>query len=196
MEPAPCVVDEWFGLFRAHGDRRYQEAVTQTQHACQTAQLAERQGASPALVAAALLHDVGHLIAGERSRVATPAGRPISDDLHETVAAEALGAHLPREVTDPILLHVVAKRYLVTVDPAYLDTLSPASVHSLQIQGGPLASHAVEDFEALAHADAAVRLRRWDDAAKVPDEPTPPLDHYVPLLVELVSDQLGAGTPS
>ena len=176
------VVDELLGLFAAHGDQRYDEVVTQAEHALQCAALAESDGAAPALVAAALLHDVGHLLlADERDR-----GEGRSRDLHhEAVAGRWLRRHFADDVVEPVVLHVRAKRYLCAVDPGYHDTLSPASVRSLELQGGPLDAEAVAAFEALPDADDAARLRRWDDAAKVPGAHTPDLNEYRELLLNL-----------
>jgi gamma-butyrobetaine dioxygenase len=112
-------------------------------------------------VAAALLHDVGHLLV-ERDRV------PTTDLQHEAVGARALARWFEPEVTNPIALHVAAKRYLCAVDPGYFGILSPGSVRSLELQGGPMTPEEVGRFEALPGAEAAARLRRWDEGAKVP----------------------------
>lgn len=158
-------------LFANHGTDWYGgEAISQTAHALQCAQLAEQAGEPAALVAAALLHDVGHLMLAESST---------TDVRHQEAAAQALADLFGADVTEPVRLHVAAKRYLCAVDPAYFATLSPASVHSLALQGGPYDAAQADAFIASPHAEAAVRLRRYDDLAKVVDLPTPALAHYL-----------------
>lgn len=158
-------------LFANHGKDWYGgEAISQTAHALQCAQLAEQAGEPAALVAAALLHDVGHLMLAESST---------TDMRHQEAAAQALADLFGAEVTEPVRLHVAAKRYLCAMDPAYFATLSPASVHSLALQGGPYDAAQADAFIASPHAEAAVRLRRYDDLAKVVDLPTPALAHYL-----------------
>jgi phosphonate degradation associated HDIG domain protein len=162
-------------LFAAHGDSEYGgEAVTQLEHALQAAFLAEQEGAPAALITAALLHDVGHLLHD------LPSDAPDQgiDDHHENSAANFLKQWFPDNVTEPIRLHVAAKRYLCAVDPDYQGQLSGPSVLSLQLQGGPMTAEEVASFERNPHCEAAVRVRRWDDTAKVPQLKTPALSHY------------------
>jgi predicted HD phosphohydrolase len=104
------------------------------------------------------------------------------DDKHEELGLRFLSKHLPPEVTEPIRRHVAAKRYLCATAPGYFGTLSPPSVVSLKLQGGPMSAAEVREFEANPHHRAAVALRRRDDEAKVPRLPTPPFDHYRPHL--------------
>jgi phosphonate degradation associated HDIG domain protein len=158
-------------LFDSHGTAYYGgEAISQTAHALQCAQLAEQAGEPEPLIVAAFLHDVGHLMLAESST---------TDMRHQEAAADALAELFGQDVTEPIRLHVAAKRYLCTVDSGYFSTLSDASVHSLALQGGPYNAAQAAAFAAGAHADAAVRLRRYDDLAKVVGLPTPPLAHYL-----------------
>jgi gamma-butyrobetaine dioxygenase len=165
-------------LFETRGAADYLgEPVSQREHALEAAQLAIRDGASDALVAAALLHDIGHLLGPEDN----PADRGI-DGLHEDAGCAWLRQAFGPEVTEPVRLHVAAKRCLCAVEPDYRSRLSPASVHSLELQGGPMSDVEVREFEALRfHADA-VRLRRWDDEAKIPGLPVPVMQEYVELL--------------
>lgn len=173
------IVELLFDLLAGAGSRRYGgEPVSQLQHALQSAQHAEKAGAAPALVAAALLHDIGHLI-GEGDEGAAAAG---VDLRHEDVGADYLARWFPPAVTEPIRLHVPAKRYLCATSQAYFRALSPASRLSLQVQGGPFDPAAAAAFAALPFAPDAIRLRRWDEAAKLPDHPTPPVAHYRPLV--------------
>ncbi|MCA9177410.1 MAG: HD domain-containing protein [Planctomycetales bacterium] len=167
--------DEAVQLLEARGDSEYGgEAVTQREHALQCALLAEQEHASPELIVAALLHDLGHML----HELADDAPDQGIDDRHEHSAAAALQALFPPEVTEPIRLHVAAKRYLCAVDPDYLAQLSQPSIVSLELQGGPMTSDEANAFAASPHADDAVRLRRWDDTAKAPGLPTPPLSHF------------------
>jgi phosphonate degradation associated HDIG domain protein len=173
--PRPASIDEILDLFARLGDRTYEgEGVTQRAHALQCATLAERAGASPALVCACLLHDVGHLY---NDRGETPTARGL-DDRHQHVAAARLAGLFGASVTEPIRLHVEAKRYLCGVDPGYLGRLSADSVRSLALQGGPLAGEAAAAFAALPYAGEAIALRRWDEEAKDPAIETPPIEHF------------------
>ncbi|MGE0733209.1 MAG: HD domain-containing protein [Alphaproteobacteria bacterium] len=157
------------------------EAVTQTAHALQCAQRAERDGAARPLIAAALLHDVGHLL---RRRDTTGFGQR-RDDRHERIAAAALRKIFGAAVAEPVRWHVAAKRYLAAVEDGYGAHLSPASRRSLVLQGGPMGEAERRRFLALPGARDAIALRRWDDDAKVPGLPTKTLAHYAPLLMDL-----------
>jgi len=169
------VVDQVFSLFLERGQGAYfGEAVTETDHALQAAHLAEKSGANSELVAAALLHDVGHLLHGLGEDLAEQ-GR---DGRHEEGGAAWLARHFAPAVVDPVRLHVAAKRYLCAVEPGYLAELSPASRLSLGLQGGPFNVDEVRSFEREPWFRSAVAVRRWDDAAKVPDLSVPALEHY------------------
>ena len=150
------------------------ERVNQLEHALQTARLAEREHASNALVVAALLHDIGHLLA----LGATNDPLPPHDVRHELVGTRWVARYFGAEIAEPIHLHVAAKRYLCAVDPAYLDCLSLASTRSLELQGGPMDSADVARYERLPFGEQAARLRRWDDRAKLPGLHTADLAHY------------------
>jgi gamma-butyrobetaine dioxygenase len=169
-------VDEVLALYAKWGTDRYDEELDQLAHGLQTAALAEAAGARPALVAAALLHDVGHLLALARG------ARPGGDDRHAAAGARYLAAVFPPAITAPIALHVDAKRYRCTVDPTYHDVLSAASVRSLAAQGGPLTPAEAAAFGCRNGADEAVLLRGWDDAGKVVGLDVPALDQYRSLL--------------
>lgn len=178
-----ATIDEIFRVFREQGEQQYLgEQVSMAEHMLQSAQAAEQDGAPPKLVAAALLHDYGHFV---HDLPADSADHGV-DTRHEEAGFAYLERHFGVEIAEPIRLHVAAKRYLCAVDPTYLDELSPASVHSLTLQGGPYGPDEVQEFERSPHAEAAVRLRRYDDVGKVPGLETPDLEHYRPLLESLL----------
>lgn len=166
-------------LFISRGGAEYLgEAVSQATHMLQAGALAREAGAADVLVAAALLHDVGHLVAPASER---------TDAHHEDTGAEWLTERgFPAQVTEPVRLHVAAKRYLCAVEAGYFQALSPASVHSLALQGGPMSAQEATAFAQLEHAAAAVAVRRWDEAAKDPERPAPVFDDFAPLLRRLV----------
>ena len=169
------MVDEIVRLFQSRGDAAYVgEAVSQTEHALQSAQLAEAEGAPDSLVVAALLHDVGHILHDLPDDVAEHG----IDDCHEEVGRTWLEGHFGPEVTEPVRLHVAAKRYLCAAAAGYHAGLSAASQRSLALQGGPMSADEVARFTAHPHHQAAVRLRHWDDLAKVPGLAVPGLEHY------------------
>lgn len=168
-------VDEIMETLRSLGEQRYgRENVSQLAHALQCAELAETEGASSALITASLLHDMGHLV---DKRFEVGQNKDI-DRHHEDIGAAYLSAWFKDDVTIPIRLHVPAKRYLCAVVDGYFEDLSDASVRSLELQGGIFTPAEAEAFISQPYAEDAVRLRRWDDLAKVPDKKTQGLDHY------------------
>jgi phosphonate degradation associated HDIG domain protein len=163
-------------LFRDHGGIEYSgEGVTQLEHALQSGHLAERAGATPELVTAAFLHDLGHLLnlQGE-----TPSARGV-DDQHQYFAIPFLRPLFPPAVIEPIRLHVDAKRALCALEAQYYDALSEDSKRSLTLQGGVFSREELAAFLAKPRAEDAMRVRRWDDAAKVSGAVTPPLSRYL-----------------
>ncbi|AMO23158.1 HD domain-containing protein [Ramlibacter solisilvae] len=163
-------------LFAARGAEQYSgEPVTQLEHALQCAALAEQEGADDELVTAALLHDLGHLL---HDLGATPTLQGV-DDLHQFRALPFLRGGFGAGVLDPIRLHVEAKRYLCAVRPAYFAALSQDSKRSLALQGGIFSEDQAKAFIRREGAAQAVRLREWDDLAKTPGLPTPPLPHFL-----------------
>lgn len=159
-------MNELWALLGEAGESRYDgEDVTQLAHALQCAALATAEGAAAPLVLAALFHDIGHLrTSGSHPR-------------HDVIGAAVLVRHFPPSVSEPVRLHVEAKRYLAR-DPAYAAQLSAESQRTLALQGGPFHDDEATAFLARRYADDALRLRRWDDAAKVPDAAVPGLDAY------------------
>ncbi|MEY9871514.1 phosphonate degradation associated HDIG domain protein [Streptacidiphilus sp. MAP12-33] len=181
------IVDAIADLFAGEGADDYLgEDVTQAQHMLQAAALAQADGAPPALVAAALLHDVGHFRGAVHGRELMAGER---DNRHSHQGADWLAPWFGPAVTEPVRLHVAAKRYLCATEPAYFARLSPASVHTLSLQGGPMTPAEADRFAAEPYGADAVRLRRWDDDAKDTTVAVPDFGHYRPMLAEL------AGTP-
>lgn len=166
-------------LFGRKGGRAYDgEPVTQLEHALQTATRAREAGASAALVTAALLHDLGHLLNDQGE---TPTLRGV-DDLHQFAALPFLRPLFDDDVLEPIRLHVDAKRYLCATRHGYYDALSVDSKRSLALQGGTFSPEQAAAFIARPYAHDAVSVRLWDDLAKVADAPTPPLAHFIPMV--------------
>ncbi|NML34869.1 phosphonate degradation HD-domain oxygenase [Paraburkholderia antibiotica] len=169
-------LDDIRALFERHGELAYSgEPVTQLEHALQSGTLAEAEGASDELVAAAFLHDLGHLL---NLQGKTPTQQGI-DDLHQYFALPFLRPVLPEAVLEPIRLHVDAKRCLCAIDAAYFGQLSADSVRSLKLQGGVFSDEEAEAFRRKPYAEDALRLRRWDDRAKERNRATPDIDHYL-----------------
>lgn len=182
------ILDEIRTLFADKGSEMYAgEAVSQTEHALQAAFAAEQEAAPPELIAAALLHDIGHLL-HKHDEDCVAQG---IDDLHEQIGAAWLKKHFPEAVTEPIRLHVDAKRYRCATDAEYLARLSPASILSLELQGGPFDARGQARFESNPWHEEALRLRNWDEAAKIPGLDTPELEHFLTSVQRVLQQQPG-----
>jgi phosphonate degradation associated HDIG domain protein len=170
------TLDDIAALFERQGAAQYSgEPVTQLEHALQCALLAEQAGADDELVTAALLHDLGHLLNDQGE---SPTLRGI-DDLHQFYALPFLRGLFSERVLDAIRWHVDAKRYLCASRPDYEASLSEDSKRSLALQGGVFSASDARAFLDRPHAQDAVRVRLWDDAAKQAGLATPPLAHYL-----------------
>jgi gamma-butyrobetaine dioxygenase len=173
------IVDRIARLFAVQGSQAYLgEPVSISEHMLQSAHVAELEGAAPALVVATLLHDLGHLVHGMDDDAADHG----IDTIHEEAGAAWLAPFFGPEVTEPVRLHVAAKRYLCATDPEYLAVLSPASIHSLQLQGGPYTAAEAAAYAATPFALDAVAVRRWDDTGKLPGQVVPGFEHFRPVL--------------
>ena len=169
------------------GANRYgSEQINQLQHALQCATLAEDNYASPALITAALLHDIGHLV-DNHSVGATSKG---IDRRHERIGSAYLKQWFADDVVAPVALHVPAKRYLCAADPVYFEKLSPASVRSLELQGGQFDRDQARSFFERDYAPDAIRLRQWDEKAKDPEARTPTLDHFLRHVEQIAATSL------
>jgi phosphonate degradation associated HDIG domain protein len=169
-------------LYLAKGTARYGlEDISQLQHALQTAALAEAAHEPPSMILASLLHDVGHMLSklGEN-----PADEGV-DNAHEKIGAGWLKKRLGPEISEPVRLHVPAKRYLCATEASYTASLATDSIKSLALQGGPMSEREISAFLAEPGAEAAIRLRRYDDLAKDPAANPPNLAHFLHYLDDM-----------
>lgn len=171
------VIDQIRNAFSQRGNQRYgSEQVTQLQHGLQCATLARESNAPAFEVTAALLHDIGHILPDDTHGAEASHGL---DDHHEARGYRWLKQYFPDRVSDPVRLHVAAKRYLCTVDDSYANQLSPTSHQSYLDQGGPMSPAEVAAFEAEPYFESAIAVRRWDDTGKVPGLKTLSLDALI-----------------
>ncbi|WP_421694803.1 (R)-1-hydroxy-2-trimethylaminoethylphosphonate oxygenase [Aestuariivirga sp.] len=178
------IVEFIADIFERRGAESYLgEAVSMSEHMLQGAVLAEKEGAPEELVAAALLHDIGHYT----SEFGPMSLGDARDNLHEEAGAHVLEPFFPPVITECVRLHVPAKRYLCATNADYFDRLSEASKHTLMLQGGPMSAEEVKAFEAHPYWREAVKVRIWDDEGKTPGVVTPEFRHYVPLLERVVA---------
>ncbi len=184
MTPA-AIVDEIEALFAAKGGESYGEAVTMFEHCLLTARTAREAGAPDPLVAACLLHDIGHLL--------VPPDDAYGKHAHDAIGAAWLEDRFPAAVVEPVRHHVAAKRYLCAVEPDYHAGLSAASQYTLRQQGGPMSAAEAEEFEHLAFAADAVQLRRWEDGFAKQDHGTvPEFSEFRQLLTALADPEASA----
>jgi len=174
----PQSLDDVLATYREHGHRHYGEDVTQLQHALQCATFAQQADEPPVIVAAALLHDYGHLC----QQLGEDIAEHVVDARHEYLGYSELKGVFVDKIIDSGRLHVAAKRYLCWKEHDYHVGLSEASRKSLQLQGGPMNDCEAHEFECEPHFDIAVRVRRYDDMGKVPDMATLNLDAFPPVL--------------
>jgi gamma-butyrobetaine dioxygenase len=187
---ATAIGDELEGLFASQGAQEYLgEEVSVATHMLQAASRARELGAAPPLVVAALLHDVGHFT-GLRTGAELMSG---TDNHHDEQAAAYLSQFFGPEVTEPVRLHVAAKRYLCAVEPEYAEQLSSASVYTLSLQGGPMSAEEVAAFEANPYAADAVLLRRCDDTGKDARGETPTFAQFRETITAVLSSRSGSG---
>lgn len=176
------VLDYLEALFVANDIETRGDRLPISAHMLQTAAVAAASDADGSLVAASLLHDIGHWLNKMPERTIDATG----DDYHEIVGASYLKRYFGPEVTRPIELHVAAKRYLCARQADYFSTLSIGSVRSLKLQGGPMSTTEATKFEAIPEYESAIALRRWDEYGKIPGLDVPRFEHYRPLLNTLL----------
>ena len=181
------IVDFLADIFERRGGEEYLgEPVTMAQHMLQGATLAEQQGLSEDVIVAALLHDIGHFT----SEFGTYHPDDTEDRHHEDAGAEVLAPFFPTLVTDCVRHHVAAKRYLCATRPSYFARLSSASVHTLELQGGPMNDQEVATFEANPNLEKIIQVRYLDEAGKDPDLKTPSFSHFAPMVQRVVDRHL------
>jgi 2-amino-1-hydroxyethylphosphonate dioxygenase (glycine-forming) len=176
-EQAQKTTDEIMGLYESHGGAEYAgEKVSQLEHMVQAAQLAEAQGFDEEVILAAFLHDIGHISEAAKGDNEMD-GFGIKD--HEELGAEFLREKgFSKKIARLVESHVEAKRYLTIKDPAYYAQLSEASKKTLEYQGGPMSEEEAAAFEQYPLFDLIIRMRKWDEEAKIEKQPLPDLRHY------------------
>lgn len=174
-------------IFERRGGEEYLgEPVTMAQHMLQGATFAEAKGCSEQIIVAALLHDIGHFT----SEFGTYSPDDTSDKHHEDAGADVLADFFPSIVTDCVRHHVAAKRYLCATNPTYFDRLSAASVHSLNLQGGPMGGTEAAAFAKNPNLADIIQVRYFDEAGKEPDMKTPDFAHFAPMVQRVVDRHL------
>lgn len=182
------IVDFLAGIFDRRGGEEYLgEPVTMAEHMLQGATIAEQNGQREEIIVATLLHDIGHFT----SEFGTFSMDDTEDRYHEEAGAEVLERFFPSVVTDCVRYHVAAKRYLCATRPEYMALLSDASVHSLNLQGGPMSAEEVTEFEKNPNVEDIVAVRYLDDAGKEPDMETPGFAHFAPMVQRVVDAHCG-----
>lgn len=180
---AETIVDFLAGIFERRGGEEYLgEPVTMAEHMLQGAHFAEQAGETEIIVVATLLHDIGHFT----SEFGTFSMDDVEDRHHEEAGARVLERFFPTLVTDCVRYHVAAKRYLCAAKPEYLGKLSDASIHSLNLQGGPMNAEEVLVFEQNGNCEEIVRVRYYDDAGKQAGLTTQPFSYYAPMIQRIV----------
>lgn len=182
--PNPDTIVQFIAdIFDRRGAEAYLgEDVTMSEHMLQAAHLAEQSGADDELVAGALLHDIGHFT-NEFPDDALEAG---VNNYHDHAGATVISRFFPEKVVDCVRWHVAAKRYLCATEADYFGKLSAASVHTLNLQGGPMNAGEVAEFAQNPNLDAILQVRRWDEEGKAKGRETPGFGHFVPVLQALV----------
>ena len=180
---AKNIVDFIGSIFEKRGDEEYLgEPVTMGQHMLQGATMAEQRREPDEIIIGTLLHDIGHFT----SEFGTFSMEDTEDRYHEDAGAAVLEEFFPKVITDCCRHHVAAKRYLCATDPEYFQKLSTASIHSLNLQGGPMSEAELKDFEKNPNLKKILKVRLYDDAGKIPDMVTPSFWHFAPLVQKMV----------
>ncbi len=176
-------------IFERRGGEEYLgEPVTMAEHMLQGATIAEQNGQPEEIIVGALLHDIGHFT----SEFGTYHPDDIEDRHHEDAGAEVLEQFFPSVITDCCRYHVAAKRYLCATKPEYFNRLSAASVHTLELQGGPMSAEEVAAFEANPNLKEIIQVRYLDEAGKRADMKTPEFAHFAPIVQRMVDRHLGS----
>lgn len=183
------IVDFIGDIFARRGGEEYLgEPVTMAEHMLQGAHFAEKAGEPEVIIVSALLHDIGHFT----SEFGTFSMDDTVDKYHEDAGADVLEPFFPTLVTDCVRYHVAAKRYLCAVKPEYFKRLSEASIHSLNLQGGPMSQEEVAEFEVNPNLKEIIKVRYYDEAGKRADLETRPFSHYAPMVKRIVDAHAAA----
>jgi 2-amino-1-hydroxyethylphosphonate dioxygenase (glycine-forming) len=187
QEQAIKIAEEIIEIFRKKGGEDYAgEEITQLEHACQAAQLASENGHDEEVILAAFLHDLGHLLSDDEEDDMDGFG--VKD--HEGVGAEFLKQRgFSDRVSTLVNSHVDAKRYLCFANKRYYDNLSEASKMTLLFQGGPMNETEAKSFEANPLKNLIIKMRTWDEQAKVTDVPVPDLQVYKGMIIRHLSSR-------
>jgi phosphonate degradation associated HDIG domain protein len=170
-------------IFERRGGEEYLgEPVTMAEHMLQAATIAEETGQDEQIIVGALLHDIGHFT----SEFGTFSMDDKQDRFHEEAGADVLAEFFPSVITDCVRYHVAAKRYLCATRPEYYQRLSKASIHSLNLQGGPMDTAEISEFEKNPNLAKIIQIRYLDDAGKRADMQTPDFWHFAPMVQRLV----------
>ncbi|UWQ55608.1 (R)-1-hydroxy-2-trimethylaminoethylphosphonate oxygenase [Leisingera caerulea] len=184
------IVEFIGGIFDRRGDEEYLgEPVTMAEHMLQGATIAEQNGQPEEIIVGALLHDIGHFT----SEFGMFSMDDTKDRYHEEAGAEVLEEFFPSVITDCVRYHVAAKRYLCATKPEYFNRLSEASIHSLNLQGGPMDAEEVAEFEKNPNLKQIIAVRYLDEAGKRADMETPDYWHFAPMVQRMVDKHMGAG---
>ncbi len=176
-------------IFALRGGEEYLgEAVTMAQHMLQGATIAEQNGLPEEIIVGALLHDIGHFT----SEFGTYHPDDTEDRHHEDAGEQVLAPFFPSVITDCVKYHVAAKRYLCATKPEYFSRLSPASVHTLELQGGPMTPNELAEFEQNPNLKEIIQVRFLDEAGKRADMETPGFEHFAPMVQRMVDKHMGA----
>jgi len=187
LTPATIVAFLADVFARRGGEEYLGEPVTMAEHMLQSARCAELAGQPEDVIVAALLHDIGHFT----SEFGTYSPDDTEDRHHEDAGGELLAPFFPARVVDCVRHHVAAKRYLCATRPEYSNKLSPASVHTLSLQGGPMQPDEVAAFERNPHLKDIVKVRVYDEAGKRTDMQTPTFAHYATMVQRVVDAHCG-----
>jgi len=185
-EAARTITDEIMALYQAHGGSEYAgEKVSQLEHMVQAAQMAEEEGYDDEVILAAFLHDIGHICEAAAGANEMD-GFGIRD--HESIGAEFLRERgFSKKVVRLVESHVEAKRYLTARDPVYYTQLSEASKRTLEFQGGPMTEEEADAFELYPLFTLIIKMRNWDEQAKIEHKPLPELERYREMMFEHLS---------
>ncbi len=185
------IADEILDLYEKYGGAEYAgEKVSQLEHMVQAAQLAEEQGYAEDLILSAFLHDIGHICVaaqedGDASRSAHEQMDGFGTIDHEEIGADFLAQRgFSRKIVRLVESHVEAKRWLTLKEPGYYDQLSDASKKTLEYQGGPMGEEEAAAFEQYPLFDLIIKMRKWDEQAKIENKPLPDLARYRQMIVD------------